>query len=220
VPVGDGTGRHLLHLLVERRRRPSNREGHDPAAIGEEDPPDRPSEEQRTAAVLDERVPLHQPRKRQRPQRGGEDVRQHVDDGPAPLPPAERQVDALWRLGPLQRTDRHLVLGGKPLGRPGRSAVALERRRDRRTGHQFFQVGLTFGQPRHPHGQPPRRAVGFRRRVGGETKFLQLGEEHLADLVGERREPSGRNLFAADLEQEFAFHGYADSPAAVLSAAA
>ena len=93
--VGDRARRHVLHLAGLRRRRARDRERHDAAAVDEQDPADRPAEQQLAAAVVEHRVPVHQLRERQPAQRAAEHVRQHVDRRLAALLLPEGEVRAL-----------------------------------------------------------------------------------------------------------------------------
>ena len=126
VAVGDGAGRHVLHLPGLRRRRARDRERHDAAAVDEEQPANRPPEQQLAAAVFERRVPVHQLRKRDAAQRAAEHGGQHVDRRLAALPPAERQVLAFRRLHALERADLDALLRGEPGGGRRRRPVRLE----------------------------------------------------------------------------------------------
>ena len=67
---------------------------------------------------------------------------------------------------------------------------------------------MPLGDPLDADHEPPRRAERVNGRLGTETPLAQLRREHFADLIRQGRQPAGRNFLAADLEQQFAVHGY------------
>ena len=206
VAVRDGTRRHVLHLPGLRRGCARDVEGHDAPAVQKQDPANRPPEQQLALAVLERCVPAHRLRKREPAERPRQDVRQHVDRRPATLTFAERQVLPFGRLNALERRDVDGVLGREADGGRRRGAVRLERRGDRRSVHQLLQIGLALGNADDANRQPPRGAERFGRRLGLKTMLAQLRHDDLTDVIGQRRQPARGDLFAADLEQQFAIH--------------
>ena len=213
VAVGDGARRHVLHLSALRRGGAADRERHHAAAIDEQNPADRPAEQQLAAPVVERRVPVHRLRERQPAQRAAEDAGQHVHGRLPALPPAKREVVPFRRLHALERRDLYALLRGEAARRWRRLPVGFERGRHRRTVDQLLEIGLPLRNPRHTHGEPPRRAVGFDRGLGCEPMRAQLGADDVADLHGEHGQPAGGQLLAADLEQQLAIH-YPPPPAA------
>ena len=59
---------------------------------------------------------------------------------------------------------------------------------------------------RHARGQPSRRAEGLGRRLGRQPQLLEPGVQVRAELRRQPRQPAGRNLLAADLDQQLAIH--------------
>ena len=155
---------------------------------------------------FERRVPSHLLRERHAAQHAGQHLGQHIDRGVAALVLAHADVFALRRLDALDLIFGHaLLLGEAGAGRRQR-AVRAECRRHRRPGDELFEIGLPLGNLARPHRQAPRRAEGFDRLVDRQPRFLQPRLEHLAELRRQARQPAGRNLFGADLEEQFAIH--------------
>jgi hypothetical protein len=87
-----------------------------------------------------------------------------------------------------------------------RTAFAIERRRNRRSGHDLFEVLLTLGDLGEPHGETTRCAVALHRRAGRDARFLEPRLETLAKLAGEAWHPRGRELFDTDFYQQLSIH--------------
>ena len=203
VSVGHRARRDLLHLTRLGRRGTGDRERHDAAAIDEQNPADRPAEQQLAPAVLELRIPVHQFRERQAAQRSAEHVREHVDRRLAPLLLSIGQVGALGGFDALERGDVDALLGREAARGRRRRAVSAEARRNRRAVDQILEIGLPLGETGDPDRQPPRRAVGFGRRLRRQAVRAQLGEDDLANLVRQAGQPAGRQLLASDFEQQF-----------------
>ena len=205
--VGDRAGRHVLHLPGLRRRRTRHGERDDAAAVDEQKPADRPSEQQIAATVVEHRVPVHRLGERQAAQRAAENVRQHIDRRLAPLLPAERQILALRRLDALERGDLHALLRGEASGRRRRRAVGLEAGGRRWSVHQLLEIGLPLGDAYDPNREAARRAERVDGRLRRQAVLAQLRGDDFADFVGEARQPARGQLLAADLQQELTIHG-------------
>ncbi len=106
----------------------------------------------------------------------------------------------------LQRRDLDAVLRGEAGRGRRRRPVRLEAGRDRRPVQDLFEIALTLGNAHDAHGQAPRRAVGFDRRLRRQPMRAQLRADDLADLVGQPRQPSGGQFLTADLQQQLAIH--------------
>ena len=209
VAVGEGGRDHFLHRRRLRQLGAANRKRDDAAAIQVENPADRTAEQQLAFAIFEERVPMHRLRKTERAQRGGQDVRQHVDGGLAALMLAVPEVHTFRRLHFLELRDVDAVLSGKPDGRIGRLTIGAVCRSHRRPGDELVEIGLALGNFRDARRQPSRCAVAFNRRVGQQPARPERAVETVPDLLRQAREPRGGQFFSTDFEQHFPFHRYA-----------
>ena len=87
-----------------------------------------------------------------------------------------------------------------------RRAIGAERRGNRRTGEQLFEIGLTFGDFRDARRQPTRGAVAFDRRVGQQPVRPERGFQPVMDLSRQTRQPGRRQFFRSDFKEQLAFH--------------
>ncbi len=204
--VRDGRRADVQHEPALRRFEAPDGEGHHPAAEQEQNPANRPAEQQLSPAVVESCIPVHLLRERQVAQQARQRVREHVHRSLAADALAVAQVDALGCLHPFQVGGLHPLFPGKPRRRRRRLAVRPDRRGDGRSHDQVFQVGLPLGQARHARGQAPGRAVGFDRRAAGQAQALQARGQMLAGLLRQARQPAGRHLLAAEFDQQFAVH--------------
>ena len=206
VAIGDGPRAHVVDDAALRGLEPADHERHDAAAEEEQDPADRPAEEQLAAPIVQLGVPVHLLGERQVAQHAGEHVREHVDRRLAADLPAERQVDAFGRLGALEGVHLDAVLAREAGGGRRGLAPRLEGRGDGRPQEQFLEVGLPIGDVRDAHREAPRRAVGLDGRFGLEAQGLHPGRGRLANLRRQRGQPAGRNLLAAEFDEQLAIH--------------
>ena len=115
----------------------ADRERHDAAAVEEEQPANRPAEEQLALAVVQLRVPVHLLREREIAQHARQHVRQRVDGAAAALLPAVRRGTRPSASAPASaaRTSTP-VLAREAERRRRRLAVLVEGGRDRRAGQR------------------------------------------------------------------------------------
>jgi hypothetical protein len=149
--------------------------------------------------------------KGQRPQHPSEHVGQDVNGGLASLLPAKRQVFALWRRNLFERRHIDALLGREAGGGLSRCAVGFDSGGNRRARDELLEIGLALSELGDADRESPGCAVRLGGRLGREPFLVQLGDQHLADLLSEARQPACRNLLAADFEQQFTVH-YAPSP--------
>ena len=207
VAVGDGPRTDVLDDPALGGLETADHEGHDAPAVEEQDPADRPSEQQLAAAVVQLRVPVHLLRKRQVAQHAGQHVRQDVDRRLAADALPEREVVALRRVHALEIRHLDAVLpreprrgrrrrpvrpegGGRPAAPSSTSSRSVWRSATRatRTASRLGVLKVSTG------ASGSRRSAFMRAAVG------------LADLPGQRRQPAGRDLLAAEFDQQFAIH--------------
>ena len=164
--VGDGPRRDVLHARARRDGQARDRERHDAAAVEEQQPPDRPAEDELALAVLELGVPVHRLRERQVAQHLDEHVRQRVDRRLAAVPLRVREVLAARRVE-LDDARRSRSRACARIPRPAFVGMALgvERRRD--TGGPITTSSRSSCRSielRHAGRQPARRRVRFDRR--------------------------------------------------------
>src|SRR6185503_20515524 len=83
--------------------------------------------------------------------------------------------------------------------------------RDRRAADRLVEIFLPLGHAADARRQAPRRAEALDRDVGHEAQLLQPRLHLFRDLLRQRRQPRGRQLFDADLQQQLTIHLYAFS---------
>jgi hypothetical protein len=135
-------------------------------------------------------------------------IGEHVDGRLAALMDAVGKIGSLRCLAALERAHFHAVFLREAHRCRRRLAIRLVGGRDGRTGDQFLMIGLPLGQLRDTRGQPARRAVALRGCVGVETRVLEARVEMRRQLPRQSRQPAGRNLLAADFDEQFAIHGH------------
>ncbi len=200
MPVGHRAGAHFLHRRRLREHAPAHHERHHASTVQEQDPADRPSEQQFAAAVVQPRVPVHLLGEREFAQRRGEHVRQHVDGGLAAFTADEREIGALRRLDAFQLRDLDAVLAREADGRGRGLTVGTEGRGDGRAAHRLFEIALTFGDARDRGRQAARRREGFDRGAGRQPERGELRGQPVGELLGQRRQPARGELLAPDLQ--------------------
>ena len=206
--VSIGPGPDVLHRRPLRLIGPPDHERDDASAVEEHEPANRAREDQVAFAVLEIRVPAHLLREREVAQHAAHHVGEHVHRGLAALFHAIREVLAFRCLLPLERGHVHAVLLREACGGRRRLAVRLVCRGHRRTSDQLFEVRLTLGDANHARGEAAWRAVGLGRRVARQPRLFQACVYVLRHLRGEARQPAGRDLLAANLDQQLAVHRY------------
>ena len=170
MPVGHRAGAHFLHRRRLREHAAAHHERHHASAVQEQNPADRPPEQQFAAAIVQPRVPVHLLRERQLAQRRGEHVRKDVDRGLAAFTPREREIGPFRRVDPFQLGDLDAVLA-READRGGRGlAVGTERRGDGRAADRLLEIALTFGDARDRGGQAARGREGFDRGPGRQPE--------------------------------------------------
>ena len=206
VAVGQRARLDVLHQRTSGVRRAADGEGNDTAAIEEQQPANRPAEDELAPPVVERRVPLHLLGKRQVAQHRAEHRRQRVDGALAALALEERQVLALRRLGATELLHRHAQLARKADGGRRRLTVRPERRGDGRAADQLFEVLLALGDLGEPRRQPPRRRIRLHRGAGRDAGVLQPRFDMLAELPRQARQPGGRQFLEADFYKELSIH--------------
>ncbi len=214
VAVGHGGRPHLLDERRLRQLGAADLEGHDAAAVQEQQPADRAPEGEIAPAVVQVGVPAHVPRERQSAEQARHHGGERVHGGPPPLSPAVGEIPAARRVGLLEIGDLHAVLPREAQRGGGRLPVGAARGRDGRTGHELLEIGLPLGHPAHAHRQPPRRRPRIDRPVDLEARGLQLGGRHRRQLRGQAGQPAGGDLLDADLDEQFSVHSVPAEPAA------
>ena len=117
------------------------------------------------------------------------------------MPLARHQVRALRRLLPLERVERQPLFAREPERRWRGLARRRERRRDRRPHDDLVEILLALGDAADTCGQPPRRGETLDRDVGRHAQLAKARFQLLRHLPGQARQPCGRKLFDADLDE-------------------
>ncbi len=133
----------------------------------------------------------------------GEDAVQDLLRGSAEPDLFGRDVLALGRLNQIKITDVDALLLGEALGGACRRADGIVGHGLRRTGYFGLDVRLLGAKPADAGGQAARRAECLYRNTIKET----FGRQQLLDIGAELSfrfwKHDGRNLFAADFEEQF-----------------
>ena len=126
--VGERGRFDVEHQRAGGAGRASDRERHDAAAIEEQQPADRPAEQQLPAPVVQLRVPVHLLGEREVAQQGAQQVRQRVDRALAAMPLVVREILPFRRRDARELFERDALLLGEPQPGRCRGAVRTDRR--------------------------------------------------------------------------------------------